>query len=212
MAAASSQAYDMIWQKISEGGFQSGDRLKEPELVDLCRVSRTPVREALRRLERDGLVEIKPNLGAVVAEWRSEDLVDLYQMRARIEGFGARLAALRRDETDLDKLDSAAQAMWALAKTELSAQVRREIAKLNSQYHHDIALAAKSRAALAASSQVIEAPVMLRTFFQYNDQELRRSLSDHLAINTAIREQNEDLAEALMQAHILSGLRALTQA
>lgn len=209
MATATTQAYEAIWSRIAEGHFAFGERLKEAELVELCKVSRTPVREALRMLERDGLVQLKPNAGAVVVEWSLDELSDLYNVRARLEGYGARLAAERRTADDLADLDALAQEMCALQGDQLSAEARRQISQLNSRFHHRIAAAARSRPCTAASNQVIEAPIMLRTFFRYTPEALRRSMSDHLQICAAIRNRNGELAEALMRGHILAGLDAL---
>lgn len=210
MAVAAAQAYEKIWERITSGHYRSGERLKEAELVTLCEVSRTPVREALRRLEKDGLVEITPNSGAIVIEWSTQELIDLYTVRASLEGLGARLAAERRDDADISKLEAGAKQMLNLAQAPLTTTVRSDIARLNSQFHHDLVIAAKSRAVSAAAKQVIEAPIMLRTFSSYQPTQLQRSLSDHIEIINAVCEQNAPLAEALMRAHILAGLNALT--
>src|SRR3990167_8258800 len=163
MSAAADHAYNLIRSKILEGVFLSGQRLKEGELSVICDVSRTPVREALRKLTTDGLVLITPNSGAIVAEWDQEDIADIYRVRIQIEVLAAGLAAERRTEAQLSLLEQAAEAIRALVDEATHREVHSEIARLNSDFHHLIIRAANSRALSMAASQLIEAPLMLRT-------------------------------------------------
>jgi len=209
MSAAADHAYSVIRSKIFDGEFKSGDRLKESELSRVCDVSRTPVREALRKLEADGLVRISPNSGAIVAQWSESDIQDIYSVRVRLEVLAASLAAERRTDADLAKLQACADEMKAASEVPSPHENDLEIARLNSDFHHLIIAAARSRALAAAASQVIEAPLMLRTFRRYEPQRLMRSVSDHLELVAAIRARDSALAGSLMGAHILSGLRTL---
>ena len=86
MSTATDHAYDLIRKKIRDGQLLAGARLVESRLVDVCQVSRTPVREALRRLSHDGLVDLIPNSGAVVAKWSDEEIIDLYGVLASQSG------------------------------------------------------------------------------------------------------------------------------
>lgn len=209
MSAAADHAYSVIRSRIFDGEFKSGDRLKESELSRVCNVSRTPVREALRKLEADGLVRISPNSGAIVAQWSESDIQDIYSVRVRLEVLAASLAAERRTDADLAKLQACADEMKAASEAPGPHENDLEIARLNSDFHHLIIAAARSRALAAAASQVIEAPLMLRTFRRYEPQRLMRSVSDHLELVAAIRARDSALAGSLMGAHILSGLRTL---
>lgn len=209
MSAAADHAYSVIRSKIFDGEFKSGDRLKESELSRVCDVSRTPVREALRKLEADGLVRISPNSGAIVAQWSESDIQDIYSVRVRLEVLAASLAAERRTDADLVKLQACADEMKAASEVPSPHENDLEIARLNSDFHHLIIATARSRALAAAASQVIEAPLMLRTFRRYEPQRLMRSVSDHLELVAAIRARDSALAGSLMGAHILSGLRTL---
>ncbi|MGA1342975.1 MAG: GntR family transcriptional regulator [Hyphomonas sp.] len=209
MSAAADHAYSVIRSKIFDGEFSSGDRLKESELSKACDVSRTPVREALRKLAADGLVRIAPNSGAIVAHWSESDIQDIYSVRVRLEALAASLAAQRRTDADLAKLQACADEMKTASDVRSPHENDLEIARLNSDFHHLILAAARSRALAAAASQVIEAPLMLRTFRRYEPQRLMRSVSDHLELVSAIRARDAGLAGSLMEAHILSGLRTL---
>jgi DNA-binding GntR family transcriptional regulator len=211
MSAAADHAYQVIRTKIFEGELKSGQRLKEAELSSVCDVSRTPVREALRKLAADGLVRILPNSGAIVAQWSESDIQDIYSVRVRLEVLAASLAAERRTDDDLQKLQTCADEMKAAAQSRNPHDNDSEIARLNSEFHHLIISAARSRALAAAASQVIEAPLMLRTFRRYEPERLMRSVSDHLELVAAIRARDTALAGSLMGAHILSGLRTLVE-
>jgi len=209
MSAAADHAYKIIRGKIFEGELKAGERLKEAELSTVCEVSRTPVREALRKLEADGLVFIAANSGAVVAEWNESDIQDIYAVRVRLEVLAATLAAERRTDEDLVQMQDCAEAMKRMSEADDVHTNDSEIARLNSQFHHLIIMAARSRALAAAAAQVIEAPLMLRTFRRYAPERLIRSVSDHLELVAAIRAKDSALAGSLMGGHILSGLRTL---
>lgn len=209
MSAAAGHAYDFIRAKILEGAFPAGHRLKESELSALCDVSRTPVREALRRLAADGLVLITPNSGAVVAEWDEQDIADIYRVRIQLEVLAAELAAERRTEGQVEEMERLAQAIEGIVRQGADSESEAEIARLNSELHHLIIAAANSHALSAAVAQVIEAPLILRTFRKYDPARLQRSASDHLELVGAIRAHDGELAGSLMRAHILKGLRTL---
>src|SRR3954464_7514575 len=97
-------AVELIREAILDGELAAGERLKEDELARRLDVSRTPVREALRRLEAEGLVVVEPQRGATVRSYAPEELDDMYRLRAVLEGYAARRAAERISEADLDEL------------------------------------------------------------------------------------------------------------
>jgi len=91
MSGASEKAYQEIRRRLLAGDFEPGARLSEQDLSDECEVSRTPVREALRRLALEYFVSIKPNRGAFVIDWSREDIADMFEMRATLEGFATEI-------------------------------------------------------------------------------------------------------------------------
>ena len=92
ISGASELAYTEIRNRLLGGEYPPGARLSESELSDICGVSRTPVREALRRLAADYFVRIDPNRGAFVIDWSREDIMDMFEMRSMMEGLAARKA------------------------------------------------------------------------------------------------------------------------
>src|SRR5690348_976966 len=93
MTAASDRAVDQLRERILGGEYTPGERLAEVELAEKLGVSRTPVREALRRLAAEGLVDITTNKGARVIDYPRQDLERIFEIRARVEGLSARVAA-----------------------------------------------------------------------------------------------------------------------
>mgnify|MGYP006269471701 FL=1 len=212
MGSATEKAYTTIRSKIGAGAYSPGTRLTEAELVALCRVSRTPVREALRQLARDGLVQIKPRVGAVVAGWEPNDLGDLFAARAELEALAAARAAERATGADLDRIEAKAAAMEAYAAEHDGPVDRTRLTELNSAFHNAILEAAKSEPLNLALGSVIEAPLMLHTFQRYDQRQLERSLAHHREIVDALRARDPAWTSAVMRTHILAGFRALAGA
>src|ERR687884_94343 len=101
---ASVAATEVIREAIVDGRLAPGARLKEEELARELGISRTPIREALLILQAEGLVDAAPNRGATVRAHTAQDLDDLYQLRALLEGFAARRAAARLTAEQLEEL------------------------------------------------------------------------------------------------------------
>ena len=97
--------FENLRSAILEGKLKSGQRLMEVQLAEQLGVSRTPVREAIRKLELEGLVVMLPRKGAYVANISVKDLMDVLEIRASLEGLGASLAAERRNDEDIKNLE-----------------------------------------------------------------------------------------------------------
>src|SRR2546428_6573925 len=138
---ASMAATELIRAAIIDGRVEPGRRLKEEELARELGISRTPVREALLMLQAEGLVVATPNRGAMVRVHDAEDLDDLYQLRALLEGHAARRAAIRISDAALDELGASCERFAALVDGgELS-----EIVRENALFHNTILEAAGSQ-------------------------------------------------------------------
>jgi DNA-binding GntR family transcriptional regulator len=100
----SEEAYDMLRAAILGGRLQPGERIVEADIARQMRTSRSPVREAVRKLEHETLVEYVPRRGTIVVGLSREDVADAYQLRAHLEAYGARLAATRASALQLAHL------------------------------------------------------------------------------------------------------------
>jgi DNA-binding GntR family transcriptional regulator len=104
------KAYLKIKEGIISGHYPAGTRITEQEIVAVSGVSRTPVREALRRLQAEGLVDFTPNLGAMVTVWTQADSDEVFELRAMLEAYGARRAARLATPEQLARLRELAEA------------------------------------------------------------------------------------------------------
>lgn len=203
MSGAAARAYEIIKTGITTGRLAASSRLKEAELADLTGVSRTPVREALRLLEADGLVETNPNSGAHVAIWSDEDLSEITDLRAVLESFGAGLAATKitpAEISQLEKLEDDMENVVAAARANFLA----ELSVLNKDFHLAIVGATGNRRLIANIQSVIEGPLILRKFSVFSGEQIQRSLTHHREIIAALKFGDRDWAGAVMRNHVLS--------
>ncbi len=209
MAKAAETAYARIRAGILNGEFGRGQRLREEKLALQAGVSRTPVREALRRLAAEGLVEFIPNRGARVTAWSGQELDDLYDIRALLESYGAKLAARRARPEELAELETRAKKMDSLIRR--GASPADELMVLNGDFHRLIVQAARSPQLDSMVRGIMDVPSIYRTFHRYSPSRMRASGQHHLELVEAIRTGDGDRAEAVMRAHILAAKTAVRQ-
>src|SRR5216683_3073383 len=130
---ASVAATELIREAILDGRLEPGSRLKEEELARELGISRTPVREALLILQAEGLVDAAPNRGAVVRSHDADDLEDLYQLRALLEGYAARRAAANISEAAVAGLRASCERFESLIESDV-----QELVKENLLFHNVI--------------------------------------------------------------------------
>ncbi|GIH27815.1 GntR family transcriptional regulator [Acrocarpospora phusangensis] len=205
MTAASDRVVDRLREQILGGEYAPGERLGEVELAEKLGVSRTPVRDALRRLSAEGLVDITTNKGARVVEYLRADLEHIFQIRAHVEGLAARAAATAASAADIDRLEHIATAL----REHSEAGRLNEVYRLNAEYHSTLNNLAGSSVVTATVGQLIHASVLLRTLHAFDDAARRRSVNHHLEIVAALRARDGDWAEAVMHAHLLSARASL---
>jgi DNA-binding GntR family transcriptional regulator len=193
---------------ILSGVYPAASRITELEVAAAAGVSRTPVREALRRLHAEGLVDFVPHQGAVVIDWTLEDRDDVFEMRALLESYGAARAARRVTDADITELHQYAEDQHYEAMTRGDGYLPR-VSDLNGVFHRRIQELAGSTRLVMALSALIEAPAILRTFAAYQEQDLIRSASHHLEIVRALEARDPDWAASLMRSHVLGARGAL---
>lgn len=202
------KAYETVKDGIIAGRFLAGARITEQEIAANAGVSRTPVREALRRLQAEGLVDFTPNFGAVVTVWSDSDSDEIFELRAMLEAHGARRAATHATAEQLALLRR-------LAEEQLQECVDRRpgyldrIGEINSRFHHVIQEAAASPRLARALSALIEAPLMMRTFVKYTPDDLLRSAQHHMELCHALESHDAEWAAAVMRSHVHAARGAL---
>jgi DNA-binding GntR family transcriptional regulator len=200
---AAELAYDTIRAAIIEGAHAPGARITEQKIVASAGVSRTPVREAMRRLAAEGLLRFVPNKGVYVTAWSDQDSDEIFELRALLEGYGARLAAKRASEEDISELQELADKQHGEAVERAPGYMER-IADYNSKFHEKLQHVADSERLKATLADLRNAPLVLQTFRDYEIDDLIRSSMHHLEIVEAIRAGDGDWACAMMHAHVMS--------
>lgn len=201
--SAADRAYAAIRGGILDGTFELGARLPEEDVAERAGVSRTPVREALRRLAAEGFVTFEPNRGAQVASWTDGDLEEIFRLRAMLEGHAAARAAARATAGQLDAMADLAGRMEAAAREGTAAALDR-VAELNTAFHRTILTAAASPRLAAMLGSVIVVPLVHRTFHRYTPAALRRSMDHHRELLAAFAAGDPDWAGTVMQTHVLA--------
>jgi DNA-binding GntR family transcriptional regulator len=201
MAKAAQKAYALVRERILTGDYPPSFRIIEQEIADASGVSRTPVREALQRLQSEGFVRVTANQGAVVVDWSDDDANDVLELRALLEPYGAARAATRITAEGIAELRGLAEAQYEECRRRKPGYTDR-IGALNSQFHRTLHEFADSRRLAMLMPLLIEAPLMMRTFTKYNEAELLRSAGHHLEIVDALEARNPDWAAAVMRSHV----------
>jgi DNA-binding GntR family transcriptional regulator len=195
-------AYDEIRSRIVSGAFTPGSRLAQGELADQLGISRGSVREALRRLAGDGLVDVEVNRGFFVAEVGLDDVRERLEVRLVLEPEIARLAAARRSRADLD-------AMQATIEAEAAAQTSDEVHDASRAFHVAVAAATGNQAFTKLLDGLWIADVGRRLLAQrrqaadWQDDDV----DEHRAIVAALEAGDGARAAALMSAHVESAVR-----
>lgn len=195
-------AYTRLIEEIGTARLRPGDRLTEAELADRFGISRTPVREAIRQLESDGLVVHKPRVGASVRTLGYAEINELYEMRAVLEGTAARFAARAALDIELSEL--------ATLNAEMAEAVRNVPALFepNRQFHAIIQGAARNRFLLRAVEAVHKTLLILGPSTMEEGGRAVEAVAEHEAILAALTDHDGDAAEAAMRRHIEAAHRA----
>lgn len=201
--SAADRAYAVVRGSILDGTFELGARLREEDLAARAGVSRTPVREALRRLAAEGFVAFEPNRGAQVASWTDDDLEEIFELRAMLEGHAAARTATRARSAQLDAMAELAGRMEAAA-ADGSPPALDRIAEDNTAFHRTILRTAASPRLAAMLASVIVVPLVHRTFHRYTPAALRRSMHHHRELLAAFAAGDPDWARTVMRTHVLA--------
>ncbi|MBU2936441.1 MULTISPECIES: GntR family transcriptional regulator [Pacificibacter] len=194
-------AYARLLDAIRSGVFQPHDRLREEDVAARLSLSRTPVREALRKLEADGIVEHRPRLGAVVRALSRTEVVELYEMRLVLERTAAEMAAKHAIAAEIDELE------------DLNAEIAKALnapaqaASINQQFHRCIYLATRNRFLLESARALNNALMLLGPTTLADEARISIVCKQHQDIIDAIRNGDVEAAGASAEAHLQTSLR-----
>ncbi|PLC51357.1 GntR family transcriptional regulator [Pollutimonas subterranea] len=213
MKKGSQHTYETLRKRIIAGHYTAGTQLKENQIAEEMGISRTPVRTALKQLIDDGLAVAEGGRGVFIASWTRWDIEDMFRLRIRLEPFAARLASERAETQTIEELkrcnDQMARGIEALSKDKNAIT---EIQAANSAFHRILLEAAGSQRLKSMLETMIDMPVITRSFFLYDVEDLERSLQHHRDLVMAVELRNGDLAEQIMSVHLLiSSQRFMSQ-
>ena len=201
MSRASETAYLEIRRKVLSGELGRNRQLTERELADLCGVSRTPVREALRKLEAEMLVERSETQRWFIREWDADPIEELFTLRAMIESHAARRAASRITPAELAELerinDVILKAIDGADAPDIAAFLTA-----NQEFHRVILAAARSDRLATMRRVLYEQSSSNLASRRYDRALLRRSHADHEEMLFAFRRHDSDWARLAMDNHI----------
>lgn len=201
------RVFHRIREDILSGKYTENEELKEATIGAEFGVSRTPVREALRQLELEGLVKIIPNKGAYVTGISDKDTRDIYIIRSYLEGLAARWACERMSEEEIDGLEE----IVYLSEFHAKKKHYDQLVELDNKFHESIYR--------ASGSKILEHE--LTTFHHYLERIRKQSLQkeeralqsneEHLSILEAMRKRDADLAEKLAHEHIIQTIESMNK-
>ncbi len=208
MSKASDMAYARIRQGITGREWPPGTPLREEELAALCGVSRTPVREALRRLEGEYLVRRPGGARSFVADWSADDVAEMFALRAILEGHAAARAATRIGAEAIAGL----QALNAEVQASCGTDDTDRFLAANRAFHTIVVEAAHSPRLAQMLGALVEQPVVRRTAQRYGRGEFARSHAEHAALIEAFQAHDARWAKAVMTSHIRRAFHAFAAA
>jgi DNA-binding GntR family transcriptional regulator len=209
--AAVDRVYARLRQGILDGTYAQGTRLGEVDLADALGVSRTPVREALRRLGSEGLLSTLPNKGARVRTWTANELSDIFYLRALLEGHAAARAASRVTDADIRHMNDLVTRMEGATEDGVAPDIDL-ITELNGAFHGAIVTASGNSLLPELMKSLIHVPVVSRTYRLYSPARMRQSMRQHREVLDALGAGDPGWAEAIMRVHILSARPVLVGA
>ncbi|TCT04993.1 GntR family transcriptional regulator [Aquabacter spiritensis] len=201
-SSLSRTAYEFVRRAIQIGQYSPGDRIREEEIADQLGVSRTPVRDAMRRLEADGFLVHESHRGMTIAQFDHQTVMELYAMWNVLEGAAASMAARHAADAEIELLEE------YIALEPAEAVTAERMAEHNRKFHQAIYRSAHNRYLLKTLSVLSDSLDFLsRTTFTIG---ARRELAqvEHRAIVDAIRARDPEGAEKAARAHIRAALRA----
>ncbi|MCI2395027.1 GntR family transcriptional regulator [Aliiroseovarius sediminis] len=188
--------YREIQKWINEGEFHPGERLREATVCERLGVSRTPVREAIRRLQAEGRVIIEAQRGAVIAELQAQEMIELYTVRIELEGFAAGLAAQHASDAEIRLMKT------LLEESRTMDDDPRALNENNWRLHRTIHIAAHNRFLLQTFDALSNSLALLRGAKYIPKGRPETLFREHEKIVEAIQKRDIEAARSATEAHV----------
>jgi DNA-binding GntR family transcriptional regulator len=201
------RVFNKIREDILSGKYSQNEELKETSIGMELGVSRTPVREALRQLELEGLVNIIPNKGAYVNGISEKDIHDIYIIRSYLEGLCARWACENITQEQLDELEE----IVYLSEFHAKKEHHEQIVELDNKFHQLIYVASASKILNHVLTDFHHYVQRIRKITLASESRATNSNKEHTAILEAIKQRNGEKAEALAHEHIMNTIKNISE-
>ena len=201
-ASRSELAYSSLRAGIHSGRFRAGDRMREADLAEMLGISRTPIRDALKRLESDGLLTAAPRRGLIVAELDQQQVTELYAVRDVLEGLAARLAAQHASPAEIAAMQDLLERQARTHKDDLPA-----LARLNRLFHDVVYRAARNRYLVEVLDSFESSLALLPGTTYVAQGRATSALKEHADLVAAIEARDADRAERLARDHVRAAER-----
>ncbi len=190
--------FNTLREAIIVGELKPGERLMEVQLADKMGVSRTPVREAIRKLELEGLVEMLPRKGAHVADLSVKDIMDVLEVRATLDGLATRLSASRITDEEIKELrHQLAQFINYVEKDNLQGSIKKDV-----EFHDIIYRSSRNEKLIQISNNLREQVQRFRVIYIKDYSSSRELIREHTEILEAIASRDPAAAMECAQRHI----------
>ncbi|MFS8534321.1 MAG: GntR family transcriptional regulator [Limnochordales bacterium] len=197
--------FEAIREAIISGHLKPGERLMEIQLAEELGVSRTPVREAIRKLEQEGLVVMVPRKGAYVADISMKDIAEVFEIRGALEGLAAELAAERATEEELERLERLLVAIGeCIERQDVDGMIEKD-----TEFHDLLFSASHNERLVQILSLLREQIQRFRSRTLARVERMKVALEEHKAIVEALGRRDSELARSLAEAHIESARSSL---
>ena len=192
--------FETLRKAILDGDLKPGERVMEVQLAEELGVSRTPVREAIRKLELEGLLVMVPRKGAYVADVSIKDVLSVLEIRASLEGLGASLAAERITQEEVDRLKLSAKDFEAMHE----ANDRDGMVEKDTEFHSILLSASRNNKLLEIVEGLSDYVQRFRVIYFTEYSDSKNIMEEHRKILEAIDERDIDKASKAAQDHIES--------
>jgi DNA-binding GntR family transcriptional regulator len=193
--------FDSLKQAIIRGNMSPGEWLVESHIADTLGISRTPVREAIHKLERERLIERQPRGGFTVLGLNRDDIEETFGIRAVLEGYAARLAAIKHGIEELNPLEKKIEEFEKyLGKKQLN-----ELTRINTEFHDLLYALSKSPKLIHMINGLTDQIFRFRQIILKGPKMARVSNDDHKQMLKLIRKREAEGVERLVRDHILRG-------
>jgi DNA-binding GntR family transcriptional regulator len=200
--------YENLRQAIVRGGISAATRLVESQIAEAQGISRTPVREAMHKLEREGFIEKLPHGGFTVLGLSRQEIVETFGIRSVLEGYAARLAALNYQPGDLTPLQAKIDEFQRLLKKK---QLKR-LAEINTQFHDLLYALSRSPRLMGMIDGLRDQIFRFRQIILQDERRAAASHADHQLMLERIRQRDPAGVEQLVREHILKGQEMVLEA